>query len=104
MQAGFDDVTSRLDRIEGYLLGNVAQAMDRAQQHLPEALPPVPAYLRGSFVLAAQSQAVDVNDHIRVSSLIGHFARGTCKFRSAAGQGPVLQNHHSTSTSGKQSG
>lgn len=88
MQAGFDDVTARLDRIEGFLLGNVVQAMDRAQQPLPKALPQVPAYLRASFVYAAQSQAVQVNDQIRVSSLIGHFARGTSKLRSAEGQGP----------------
>jgi hypothetical protein len=53
MQVGLDDVTGRLDRIEGYLLGNVAQAIDRVQQPLPEVLPPVPAYLRRSFVLAA---------------------------------------------------
>jgi hypothetical protein len=88
MQAGFEDVISRLNEIKGYLLGNLTQAMDQAQQPLPEELPPVPAFLRGSFALAAQSQAGDVSDHIKVSSLIGHFARGTSKFRSAAGEGP----------------
>ena len=87
MQAGFGDVADRLSRIEGILLGNVAEALDEANQPLPE-LPEVPTYLRATFAHAAQSQAVDVNDQIRVSSLIGHFAKGTSKFRSAAGAPP----------------
>jgi hypothetical protein len=89
MHTGLDEIIARLDRLLGVPPDNNCGENARAGQDVPAVLPQVPAWLRASFAHAAQSQAVQVNEQIRISSLIGHFANGTSKFRSAAGHDPT---------------
>lgn len=88
IRTGFIEIRARLDRIEAAQLGHILQETAQARQSLDEALPQVPPYLRASFVFSAQSQAVGVNDQIRLSSLVGHLENGTIKLRVGRGEAP----------------
>ncbi|KAK7883600.1 hypothetical protein LTR67_011099 [Exophiala xenobiotica] len=83
------EVITRLARIEGVILGNILAATDAAEQELAESLPVVPGFLRGRFASASQTVPEDhITDQLRLSSLVGHFASGTHRFRPGIEPGP----------------